>query len=73
MDIEVMIKNGRYLRARDSTELSSSNFGRSKYWRTMLAFPNIRECAAMERFLDRTGALSFQAIFAQPIGAFILV
>eukprot|EP00048_Salpingoeca_helianthica_P024000 m.28992 g.28992 ORF g.28992 m.28992 type:complete len:622 (-) comp9124_c1_seq2:26-1891(-) len=68
MDFEIMIKNSRYMRARDSTELPTSNFGRSKRWRQMLAFPNIRDLAPLEHFLERAGGLTFHAIYSQPIG-----
>lgn len=69
MDLEIILRNGGYVRARGSAEADKvSRWGRSSKWREMLAFPNVRDCKRIRDFLEENGSLTFKAITGEPIG-----
>ena len=67
MDIEIMLRNSGYVRARTSVDVES-RWGRSKRWKEYLEFPNVRDCAPLRQFLESSGNLSYRSILNEPIG-----
>eukprot|EP00050_Salpingoeca_kvevrii_P001082 m.161934 g.161934 ORF g.161934 m.161934 type:complete len:655 (-) comp10294_c0_seq1:3764-5728(-) len=63
MDLENVVANSLYLRARHATSASLA-----KRRRRNLAFPLVQDCADLACYLEEKGELSYLVVMRQPIG-----
>jgi hypothetical protein len=65
MDLENIVANSVYMRARNAP--SASKYGRSKNWRKMLSFPLQSETTSLQAYMDEQRMLKFHGLLEQPI------